>query len=41
MVNAFAHRGYALPGRVLVRMWENRLTVTSPGGFLKGSKLIQ
>ena len=36
LVNAFAHRGYALPGRVLVRMWENRLTVTSPGGFLKG-----
>lgn len=41
LVNAFAHRDYALPGRVLVRMWENRLTVTSPGGFLKGSKLIQ
>lgn len=33
MANAFAHRNYALSGRIQVRIYSDRLEVVSPGGL--------
>lgn len=36
LVNAFCHRDYARPGRIAVRMFDDGLAITSPGGFMSG-----
>lgn len=36
LVNAFCHRDYARPGRISVRMLDDGLAITSPGGFMSG-----
>lgn len=36
LVNAFCHRDYARPGRIAVRMLDDGLAITSPGGFMSG-----
>jgi len=36
IVNAFAHRDYTQLGRVLVRIDEDGLSVSNPGGFIEG-----
>lgn len=39
LVNAFCHRDYARLGRVSVRMSDEGLQITSPGGFISGVTL--
>ena len=36
VVNAFSHRDYTRLGRVIIRLDQEGLTVTSPGGFIEG-----
>ena len=36
LVNAFCHRDYARPRRISVRMLDDGLAITSPGGFMSG-----
>jgi ATP-dependent DNA helicase RecG len=36
LVNAFVHRDYLLPGTVFVKLYPDRLEITTPGGFLGG-----
>lgn len=36
IVNAFAHRDYTRLGRVLVKMDEDGLSISNPGGFIEG-----
>ena len=36
IINAFAHRDYTRMGRVLVKLDDDGLTVSNPGGFIEG-----
>ena len=36
LLNAFAHRDYAIPGMVFLRHWKNGIEINSPGGFVGG-----
>lgn len=39
LVNAFVHRDHAVPGGVCVRMSDEDISITSPGGFVRGVSL--
>ncbi len=39
LVNAFCHRDYSLLGRIIVRLDDEGLTISSPGGFIDGISL--
>ena len=39
--NALAHRDYTLTGSVLIQLYPDSLTVSSPGGFLNGIRIDQ
>ena len=41
VANAVAHRDYAAPAQVLVRLYDNRLEIQNPGGLLPGLTLEQ
>jgi ATP-dependent DNA helicase RecG len=41
VANAVAHRDYAAPSQVFVRLYDNRLEIQSPGGLLPGLTLEQ
>jgi len=36
LLNAFAHRDYAIPGMVFIRHWRDGIEINSPGGFVGG-----
>lgn len=36
VINAFAHRDYTMLGRVLLRLDDDGLTISNPGGFIEG-----
>jgi ATP-dependent DNA helicase RecG len=36
LLNAFAHRDFALPGLIFIRHWRDRIEINSPGGFVGG-----
>ncbi len=36
LVNAFSHRDYSMLGRVIVRLEDEGLTISNPGGFIEG-----
>lgn len=36
LLNAFAHRDYAIPSMVLIRHWRAGIEINSPGGFVGG-----
>jgi ATP-dependent DNA helicase RecG len=36
LLNAFAHRDYAIPGMVFLRHYRDRFEINSPGGFVGG-----
>ena len=36
LLNAFAHRDYAIPGMVFIRHYRDRFEINSPGGFAGG-----
>jgi ATP-dependent DNA helicase RecG len=36
LVNAFCHRDYSVLGRVIVKMNEEGMTISNPGGFIEG-----
>ncbi len=39
LVNAFCHRDYSLLGRIIVRLDDEGLTISNPGGFIDGISL--
>lgn len=39
LVNAFCHRDYSVLGRTIVKLDDEGLTVTNPGGFIEGISL--
>jgi predicted HTH transcriptional regulator len=41
VANAVAHRDYAAPSQVFVRLYDNRLEIQNPGGLLPGLTLEQ
>jgi ATP-dependent DNA helicase RecG len=41
VANAVAHRDYAVPTQVFVRLYDNRLEIQNPGGLLPGLTLEQ
>lgn len=41
VANAVAHRDYAMPSQVFVRLYDNRLEIQNPGGLLPGLTLAQ
>jgi ATP-dependent DNA helicase RecG len=41
VANAVAHRDYAMPAQVYVRLYEDRLEIQNPGGLLPGLTLEQ
>jgi len=41
VANAVAHRDYAAPAQVFVRLYDNRLEIQNPGGLLPGLRLEQ
>lgn len=41
VANAVAHRDYAAPSQVFVRMYDDRLEIQNPGGLLPGLTLAQ
>jgi predicted HTH transcriptional regulator len=41
VANAVAHRDYAAPSQVFVRLYDNRLEIENPGGLLPGLTLEQ
>lgn len=41
VANAVAHRDYAAPGQIFVRLYDNRLEIQNPGGLLPGLTLEQ
>ena len=41
VANAVAHRDYAAPAQVFVRLYDNRLEIQNPGGLLPGLTLEQ
>jgi len=41
VANAVAHRDYAAPSQVFVRIYDNRLEIQNPGGLLPGLTLAQ
>jgi predicted HTH transcriptional regulator len=41
VANAVAHRDYAAPAQVFVRLYDNRLEIQNPGGLLPGLMLEQ
>jgi predicted HTH transcriptional regulator len=41
VANAVAHRDYAMPAQVYVRLYEDRLEIQNPGGLLPGLILAQ
>jgi ATP-dependent DNA helicase RecG len=41
VANAVAHRDYAMPAQVYVRLYDDRLEIQNPGGLLPGLTLEQ
>lgn len=39
LVNAFSHRDYSILGRVIVKLDDEGLTISNPGGFIEGISL--